>query len=267
MKEIIINDKGFEIIGRYKEAQTIHNSETVFLMLEYENCYPISETGYRSVAGIPYDHEPKPSEIENIIREVYKKQERVEIKPKSLFEDSEIAQEYPEEEEEENEPLEVSFPCDRCQKTINAIEYGEKNNRWYDDCPNIGKGNQIISICFTCYKKALKKDPTLDQAFDNYAQICCWDIEDKIEELKQTDTSDANYDPVFDPTSNEYFENMTTEEWYEYQNKVEKEKNDKQEKTHWEYDPKTGEQQQTLIPKEPKSDKGEFIGDLFSYDE
>lgn len=38
-------------------------------------------------------------------------------------------------------------------------------------------------------------------------------------------------------------------------------------KISWEYDPKTGEEQQTLIPKEPKSDKGEFIGDLFSYDE
>lgn len=38
-------------------------------------------------------------------------------------------------------------------------------------------------------------------------------------------------------------------------------------KIHWEYDTATGEEQQTLIPKEPKTDKGEFIGDLFSYDE
>ena len=104
--------------------------------VKFYNCFPISPTGHRSLLGIVVEKIPEPEEIDKVILEVYHSQPRIEIKPPSLFEDSEIAQAFP-----------------------------------------------------------------------------------------------------------------------------------KEKKTHWEYDTATGEEQQTLIPKEPKTDKGEFIGDLFSYDE
>lgn len=46
-----------------------------------------------------------------------------------------------------------------------------------------------------------------------------------------------------------------------------KEKKEKK-KLSWEYDTETGEEQQTIFKEvKPETDKGEFVGDLFSYDE
>ena len=42
----------------------------------------------------------------------------------------------------------------------------------------------------------------------------------------------------------------------------------KKKKLSWEYDIETGEEQQTIFKEvKPETDKGEFVGDLFSYDE
>ena len=46
-----------------------------------------------------------------------------------------------------------------------------------------------------------------------------------------------------------------------------KEKEEKK-KLFWQYDTETGEEQQTIFKEvKPETDKGEFVGDLFSYDE
>jgi hypothetical protein len=50
--------------------------------------------------------------------------------------------------------------------------------------------------------------------------------------------------------------------------KEKKEKEKEKEKLSWEYDIETGEEQQTIFKEvKPETDKGEFVGDLFSYDE
>jgi hypothetical protein len=89
IKTINFKDAGFNIEGVYKKPSKFHGTkDSFFLNLEFKNCFPISETGYRSVMGIPVDKIPADEEIEKVILEVYHAQDRAEIKPPSLFDET-----------------------------------------------------------------------------------------------------------------------------------------------------------------------------------
>ena len=99
IKTINFKDAGFDIRAEYLEPHDhseIYGEPAFMINVQFRNCYPISETGYRSVLGIPTNKLPEPEEIEKVILEIYHAQDRVEIKPPSLFDNSEIAQESPE---------------------------------------------------------------------------------------------------------------------------------------------------------------------------
>jgi hypothetical protein len=91
IKTINFCDAGFDITAEYLEPHDhseIYGEPAFMINVAFRNCFPISETGYRSVLGIPTNKLPEPEEIEKVILEVYHAQDRAEIKPPSLFDET-----------------------------------------------------------------------------------------------------------------------------------------------------------------------------------